>query len=217
MATFTSDSFTEGGSDVDLSAHTGEIGATWTEHASFTTGAITVDAANDRIYQSSAAASCYHSSGTPASADYYVEAELIHLSAADALIGVVGRVDTAANTMYIARYNEANTRWELRKFVAGVTSGLGTFTQSLSIGVTYTLRLDQVGSTIRLLVDGVERISVTDSAISAAGVAGVRAGGASTSTTRQHLLSFLGVDTSGAGGDLLLRMMNEGLYTGMAA
>jgi hypothetical protein len=53
---------------------------------------------------------------------------------------------------------------------------LGTFGQGVATGSSYRVALDMSGSTIRLLVDGTQRISATDSTLTAAGRAGVALG-----------------------------------------
>jgi hypothetical protein len=65
--------------------------------------------------------------------------------------------------------------------VAGTSTVLGSYSETLTALSTYALKLDMDGSTIRLLVNGVERVSATDTAITSAGRGGVRLGYASAS------------------------------------
>src|SRR5688572_15128103 len=63
---FVTDSFTESGADVDAASHTGELGATWTNHphANYT-GTAEVESDTDRLFSTNTSA--YYASGTPPS------------------------------------------------------------------------------------------------------------------------------------------------------
>jgi len=81
-------------------------------------------------------------------------------------VRVSGAASTAL-TFYAAVYNRFDGRVELRKYVAenvtGAGTTLGTFTVTLvDTDVVY---IEAVGTTIRVLINDVERISVTDSDI----------------------------------------------------
>ena len=80
--------------------------------------------------------------------------------------GVIGRAGTSSETYYLARYSATSARWELWKLVNSSSTTLGTYSQTLTAGSTYRVRLEMSGTTIRLYVDGVQQISVTDSSIS---------------------------------------------------
>lgn len=169
MTIFASDSFagTEG---TELSAYD----AVWTKVTGVTGNA---EIASERLRASSTTTPAYYHSGAPASADYAVSADLyFHESGATVgpAAGVIGRCSTSANTHYMGRY-AGNAGWQLFKIVAGTVTQLGvSVPEAVGAGSTKTCTLDMVGSTIRVLSDGVEKISVTDTAITAAGKAGVR-------------------------------------------
>mgnify|MGYP000974690891 CR=1 FL=1 len=57
----------------------------------------------------------------------------------------------------------------LGKVVAGTFTSLGTASVSLSAGTAHTVRIEAIGTTIKAYVDGVLKITVTDSSISAGG------------------------------------------------
>lgn len=160
-----------------LTAHTGEIGATWTKHG---TGAGFIRINTNRIYNAGAQfdEAMYYGSGVPQTADYDVEGTVYVASTADSLISVMGRLSTSANTFYQAfHYKESSgptNIWALGKRVAGVSTTLGTYTQVLSAAQSYRVRLEMRGTTLRVYVDDVERISTIDSSITAVGRAGVR-------------------------------------------
>ena len=189
------DAFTDSTGTV-LTSHTGELGATWTEHpGQATTGVVSSE---DRLRRNASGGALYYTSVTPSSANYLVEAD-IHVKSilANDVAGVVGRFDTAsaggAGTNYLVRYDVASGSWQLRKNTAAGGTALGSYAQTLTAGQTYRVGLQMSGSTIKMFVDGVERASVTDTEITAAGRGGVRLGpGAAvpTDTAGLHVDNF---------------------------
>jgi hypothetical protein len=97
---FVTDSMT-GSDSTDLTAHTGETGATWAKVTGIT-GIIKIT--SNRCKGDSGGASLYYASGTPASANYEVEADLYVVSEIDE-VGVCGRLSTGAHTCYRAWYD----------------------------------------------------------------------------------------------------------------
>jgi Concanavalin A-like lectin/glucanases superfamily len=185
--TTSSDSFT-GTPGVTLQTHTGEIGATWTKHPISLLDAVITTAG--RIRRNGAASSTsgalYYSSAAPANASYTVNADVYVASLLTGdVIGVVGRLDPAImyGTFYAAGYDRSTLSWTLASVVNGSKVSLGSSAQTLTAGTTYPLALDMTGSTIRLLVNGVQRVSVTNTAVAAAGRSGVAMGFGATSTT----------------------------------
>jgi hypothetical protein len=195
-----SDSFA-GTAGTNLQSHAGEIGATWTRHilsasdAQFT--------AAGRIFKAGATtnSAVYYASAVPASADYTVEADVFVASvvASDAA-GIMGRLDPAAGiataTYYLARYEISTQRWVLYRSISGAIVNIGwSPVQVLAAGSTYRVSLSMTGSTIRVLVDGVAQVSVTNTDVTVAGRAGFALGfGGSnttvTNTTGLHLDNF---------------------------
>jgi hypothetical protein len=193
------DEFTDTAGTV-LSSHTGALGATWTAVSSQPRTAVITAAGRLRRETSGTGSAQYYASATPSSANYLVESDIYvaSLLATDA-IGVVGRQDVSGTgqTYYLARYVRDTTRWELLKVVAGVStligtggSGTGYYTQALTVGSSYRLTLQMNGTTISMLIDGVTRLTATDSAISATGHGGVRNG---TSTTTAAVTDSAGL------------------------
>lgn len=183
---FLTDTFTDTDNDALDSAHTGEIGATWTEHSSVNTGDAIIT--SNRIRSTGANASIHYASGLPSSADYYVETVIFQAGSTIVGFGPAGRIQTGANTCYFARYISASTRWELFKTVAGASTSLGTFTHTTANSASYTIRLQMIGTAIKVYKDGVEIISATDGDITAAGRAGIR--GASSGVGGHHIDSI---------------------------
>ena len=171
-------------SGVALTSHTGELGATWANHGSYGSGVFTVNSTG-RVRCSTATA-CAYASATPSSADYSVIAPFRVLSAAGKP-GINARLNTAADTMYGVDWDGATGTVRLYKIVAGVLTSLGTYSLTVTVGQTHWIRLSCVGTAIKVYVDGTERISATDSAISAAGKVGMRADTTSGSTAGIHV------------------------------
>lgn len=155
-----------------LSAHTGETGATWTKHTSYTG---TMQLASNRLRCTDTTLSAYYASGSPVSVDYTVSANFYCVdSTAASVMAIAARVNTAANTMYVARYNNDGVGWAIFKIVAGASTLIGNTNATLTNGQTYALVFKVVGTSLTFTVDGVTKASGTDSAISAAGKVGVR-------------------------------------------
>lgn len=195
MAQFASDSFT-GTSGTELHTYSGS----WVKHGSSGTGTFNISNANRCRKSNDSNEAMYYHTGTPASADYTVSADIVHIDESLSGTGVVGRVDTGANTFYMARYYTVTGGWELHKRIAGTFTQLGTTqTQTFTTG-TKNVKLSMVGTTIKLYkeLSGTATISVTDSDISAAGKSGLRSTpAAQTDTTGKHIDNFSANDVGG--------------------
>jgi hypothetical protein len=213
--TTATDTFTDT-SATALASHTGQLGATWTKRLGV--NAVISDA--NRLRISSAGEAAYYASGVPTSADYTVSADVLRKTSINDETGVLGRMDTTnANGTYyeVDYYGNGSNRWELYKRVNGTYTSLGTYAQALTANQNYRVALNMIGSAISVSVDGMIRISVTDSAISAAGRAGVLIGcsgcaTASTDTTGYHLDNF-SVNPAVADG----KSANTGNFVGQVA
>lgn len=189
---FVNDTFTEG-SDTVLGSHTGELGATWTQHPSYQPNAVTIDAATDEAYLTADPAA-YYASGVPPSADYCVEGVIKVTSVVSANTAITWRVDTAANTKMIFQLNNG-TGWRMRKIVAGTQTTIGsedTTTNIPTVGQTRTMKACSSGNTHTAYINGVQLGTVggTDSSVTAAGRAGVRFVGLGSVSTGYHIESF---------------------------
>jgi hypothetical protein len=215
-----SDSFT-GTAGMSLTSRTGETGAGWTKWipalvtANDSSNAVLSN--GGRLRRDAPGGVTYFASGTPTLADYQVSTDVIlKTSLAGDYAGVVGRAQlsdtTGQGTRYLAAYSTDYAAWVLTKSIAGTASVLGQYSQTLTADRSYAVTLDMRGTTIRLLVDGVERLSATDSAIPAAGRAGVllgsgTAGVAPTGTTAMQIDNFHIIPRAADG-----RGSNSGLY-----
>ena len=191
MANFVVDSFNNPTAlAVELSTHTPDSGGTWTKHPNQTDD-IDIAASSHYIFGSAGSGSLYYHSAVPSSADYSITSNIFIFSNAVATYpSVVGRIDTSASTYYQAYYDQANTRWAIDRLVTGTRTTLDFFGQFLTNSQTYSLKLELIGTAIKIYVDGVLRISVTDSSISSAGKVGV----AQYSTGGQQIGDFTAAD-----------------------
>ncbi len=183
-ATLSSDSFTDA-SQTPLTGHTGELGATW----SFYQGAdlAKISSAN-RLYRSGSGFSAYYTNATPPSSDYSVEADLVFRSNINNdFAGVVGRVDTAGVNAYGARWEQGTNggNWVLFEYDNGNLVTLRSVAATArTANQVNRIKLEMIGSLIKLYVDGVQITSVTDTTISGAGRAGFFDGNPSAAITK---------------------------------
>ncbi|KAF0218801.1 MAG: laminin G sub domain [Geobacteraceae bacterium] len=166
----------------------------FTLHSSYTVNSVITS--NRCRNSATAGLSCYYHSGVSANADYSASLDIYAASnSANSQSGAACRLSTSDNTMYLARYIQG-TGWTLAKIVSGTFTQLGsTYAQTLTVGNIYNVKVQAVGSTIKMFVDGVERVSVTDTAITTAGKAGLRSQ-LGTATTGYHLDNFQAIDAS---------------------
>jgi hypothetical protein len=199
MTAFLNDALTEG-STINLTAHTPGTGGAWSKHPSFSADLEVIGGAG-YARGATASSALYLNAATPPTADYYVEAPIDREASNDVFAGVLGRMDTSANTLYQLYYQNTVGQWELGQNVAGVATTLGTYTATLTSGTPVTARLEMIGTTIKAYLDGVERISGTGS-ITAAGKAGLRArnGGRVLSVTAEEIGALLSSATTNVTG-----------------
>lgn len=194
MSQFCKDSFTDTAGTA-LSAHTGEVGATWTAVPTFS-GAAVINPSGD--CRGNGANALWYESGLPASADYDVEAD-VYVASIVNQAGILGRVSTTAATYYLLYYDAGAAVWRLYVVVNGTAVTNFSFAQTLTAGQIYHLHLMMRGSQIMAFVNGSQIFNVTDSNISAAGRAGVYFSAADTNTTGLHLRNFSGATAASDG------------------
>lgn len=195
------------GDIVSGSAHIGECASDWMPHPAFVTTHNSQWAiSSNRAYALNAPRCLVPCGSRPATADYDMVGVFFVRSAAGFSARISGRIDfdapegsapppespvTGTDTMYTAGYDADTQLWRLHKRVAGVETQLGTpWTEVLVAGDTRTAILRMRGNQIQVLVEGVVRISATDSSIAGAGRGGTMAMQAVTSTTGVHLESW---------------------------
>ncbi len=189
------DSFTDT-TGTALSSHTGELGASWTHQAGGANAQI-----NSNTVSRAGILGGYtidYASATPASADYSVEADLIvrsNLLGDDT--GVIGRLNTATTAFYMARWDQLTSSWALVRYSSGVANNLATASvpAGLTVGESYRLKLQMIGTTLNLYVNGILVTTATNSTLTAAGKAGIMDGAnalslAKGTTTGLHIDNF---------------------------
>jgi hypothetical protein len=191
-ATFVTDSFT-GTAASNLTAHTGELGATWTTASGGGAGVPKLSTLG-RVYNTGASSSVTSASGTPASADYSVEADLtVRTLLAGTSAGVALRVHSANLYGYGLRYAVTSGAWQIVTYGASGTGATLVFqTATLTVGTTYHIKLVASGTTLTAFVDGTQILTGTDATSSTAGNAAVVFTGATgaSDTTGLHVDNF---------------------------
>lgn len=196
MATFT-DNFTFADT-ADLSTHTADTLETWTAHGSSTSAFL--NRSGVRVFSGSTG--LYYSSWTPAGANYDITATLSRITSVGT-VAVCGRMDTAAQTFIMARFNSTGPAIDSFKFIAGASTSLGSSTQS-GMATGDQLKLELRGTTVNVYYAPVATgvfglvigpVTVADAGLQAAGRIGVRGSG-STATIGQHLDAMSAVDAT---------------------
>lgn len=221
MATFLQDTFT-GTDGTALTSHTGETGATWSRAPGDEAGGsagIVITSNRAAPAQTNDEISKYYASGSPASADYYVEAVCVMPNSAPTqdYFGVWARHDTSAHTGYTLNFHRSSAQWTIRKRLAGTESQLGSAVGGTSDNTTYVARLtvSGTGGTVTLTAQiqrtsdskyltsagtwqasATDAISTSDSSspITSAGKAAIQLRNRATCTTFD---SVVGVDSGG--------------------
>ena len=163
MPQVANDTFTDT-DGTSLASHTSDSGHSWNVGSGSGTLSITSNAVPNV-----GARRWYYSGYTPSSADYDVTAVIAQTGSYSG--GPALRMDTAARTYYFGHWE--NTEWRITKYLSGSETSLGNYSGDSPVGTTRTARISANGSTIKLFIGGVERISVTDTDISAAGRPGI--------------------------------------------
>lgn len=166
MGIFVHDTFTDPDGTL-LQAHTGERGATWTKHPTFSGGDAEIE--DNKLHMQSSVVA-YYASGISASAEYDIDCDIVLGGNVDpdAVIEIYGRFNTTVNDHYDAIANMTNQEWQLRKVVNSSATSFGTFPMTFLNHATYHVRFSLRDAVKRLFVNGVELLSSTDNEITAA-------------------------------------------------
>lgn len=190
-AEFVNDTLSGEADGTNLSAHTGETGATWTLLA----GSAILLLASGRGYVTNS--TFYKASGVPASPEYSVSLDAIGVSATTGrAVGPIGRMVDASNCYYAWAYMGVGL--EMFKRVSGTITQIGSFATTVDENYSKRLRLELLDGAKKLFEDEVERISSADNTLTAAGFAGVRGTSASTATVGIHFDNVTATDASAA-------------------
>ena len=148
-----------------LSAHTSDSGDPWT----YIAGGDNEVIFSNRITSTDGARAIYYNAATPTSTDYSVEADLYVKGILPGdMSGVVGRASgTGTPIFYMGRYEEFDGSWNIVKYSGASTDHMVWDTgNTLTVGQTYTVRLEMSGTsttTLRLFVNDVLTLTTSDS------------------------------------------------------
>lgn len=172
-----------------LTSHPDDCGHSWIGY-----GGISGNTANITLSNNAAIVTNVSTGGdayinvTPSSANYAVSIDCTQTGASGGICKALARVNSAAYTLYEVLYLQG-TGVQVYKIVTGTATQLGsTYTAiggtNWGAGGTHTLKISVIGTAIHAYVDGTEITGspFTDSAISAAGFAGIGIGNNSVST-----------------------------------
>jgi hypothetical protein len=195
---FVSDVFTDTSGTL-LASHTGGTGATWTTHPSYANNGQISSANRARPVDGNLPTAAYYAGGAPAGAEYDVQIDVFTVAQSLGSVGPMARVDTAAQTFYLSRYIADTGGRDIIKCVAGTFTTLGSFAGTReTAGTTKVQRLECTNATKKLFSDGVEIVSSTDNAITAAGKAGLWLEGDVTDILGVHVDNFSASDIAAA-------------------
>lgn len=168
---FASDTFA--GTGALLDGRMADIGGAWTVRAGVmaTTGSVLTG--TDYFLATLTSAS-------PGSADYDVSVDII--AAIDTAPGIVGRAHATNLDYYYFRFLPGDG-YQLYRFQGGSPTLIGFQAASPATGSSIRLTLRLRGSTISGMVDGIEKVSTTDTTFTAPGVVGIRNGGSGSLAT----------------------------------
>lgn len=162
-----------------LDAHDGELDCDWQRPAGAAFQKINAANRTYYVFENESGATnvgAYHftSNYTPASPDYAVEAVLY----SDTVVGDIAEIYGRASlpyTFYVLQYKQSDATWRLGKWTGGAVRSAGQMTTVLGswlhpgggIGAdqSATARLEMRGPSLKVFIDGTERISATDSEI----------------------------------------------------
>jgi hypothetical protein len=190
---FVTDTFTEA-SDTTLASHTGEVGATWTLHPSYS-GAALDNGSLKRVYLNTSAAAAYYASGVPSGANYCVQADFNRVTQISNNISIVIGMDTSADAGLLLRGNDNGStfQWEVIDRAGGSNTLLASSStnQPAIGGAAVTMKMCRNGTSVTVFANGVQNTALNaTTTTTAVGKAGIRAVGQATSTTGIHLDNF---------------------------
>lgn len=159
MATLAEDDFDRADSD--------SLGSDWTEENG------DIDIVSNRAKSTNAARASWAGTFDNADADYDIQAAVEKTGAVGAP-NLLGRFADTSN-YYEVQLNTFSQFLRVRKRVSGSNTTLGEYNGGYSNNNVHTIRLDMVGTALKGYEPGTtERVSVTDSDLTAAGVPGIR-------------------------------------------
>lgn len=195
------DHFTEPSSDTDLGSHTPDTGTSWTKvWGTDAASKFQVKQASDELGTGGSVANSgalYSADVTYPDADYAAQVKIVSGLTGTNRVYLIVRMQDQEN-MYALRFTTGGTATRLYKKVSGTWTALGSFVADPADGDT--VRVEVVGPTLKFYYNGVLKGFQVDTAISAAGKAGLGLGGgaelaASTDDITSQLLDDFLVET----------------------
>jgi hypothetical protein len=172
----------------------------WTKHTSYSQNII-IGGTGEYVVNNAVANALYWHESTPPSADYSVSADIAKLSGTGTslVMAVCGRINSASDEFYFVQYTHSALNIRMYKRAAGNTTQLGTAYTITLTSTPVNLKLVLNGDQISAELDGTTIIGpVTDTAITAAGYAGIRLNDTRTSGVDGGSLDNFSADTLGA-------------------
>ncbi|NKE60448.1 LamG domain-containing protein [Lentzea sp. PSKA42] len=166
-----------------LTARAPDVGGAWAYLSGGTANTIQVD--TGRAHHTGTGYAIDYVTATPPSPNYSVQTDLVNKTATESgdRVGVIGRLDTAAKSYYMARWEQEDTSWNIMKVTNESPEYLSYVASqgALTVGATYVLRLEISGNTstnLKLYVNNVLKVEHTDttSPFKNAGKAGIMDG-----------------------------------------
>lgn len=166
---FADDTFA-GTTTSDLGGQSASDGGTWTARDG--TGTVVGNGAG-AIGSGSASRGGYYHSGTPASADYTVSGDITITSSGKSSLSLAARMNTASNEQYFIRWSGGIPGWEIYRRTGGSETSMWNGASGTVPTTTVAATLEVSGSNISLYLNGSLAQTVTNSAITSAGKAGI--------------------------------------------
>ena len=179
------------GSAGNLSAHISDSGNTWAKTASGTYAA-DININGGRAIGNNG--SLYNANWEPVDADYDVVASVHFNTVLSQQFFLQGRIDVSNTNRYAALVDALNGRFSVHRFSSGTGTTLSFVAQTWTAGQTYDVKLEMRGTSIKAYLDGVLKVTVTDSTITAKGRVGLRWTNANSTTTTGIVLSDMYAD-----------------------
>jgi hypothetical protein len=194
MTIFLNDTFTDTAGTL-LTAHTGEVGATWAVHPASPSASYVFDGDVNMVRCTSGGRVV--ASGLSGTESYDVTLELYRQGGgAQTDLGVVFDIHATAMTCYMARYSQSSAggpgRWQLYKFVAGAATLMSEWEETVALATARTILVERRPGSQKMYVNGVLRATATDTAVPFTGRVGLTA--FYTTDNQMHATSITATD-----------------------
>ncbi len=167
-----SDTFTDT-AGTNLTAHTADVGGAWAK-VTGSTGNLIISSANRARLDTVGSGAVYYHAATPDSAQYDAQATFYYFT------GIAGNYNalwanllTTANTGYLVQYEQDAGKWVINQATNDVYTNIGQYVQALTNSTAYTVKLEIRTASQKAYIDGVLRITATDTTHTAVGKCGL--------------------------------------------